>query len=443
MRRAAVGAVLAALAVLPAAAIPPEFPGGSALPMAGPTPPGAKAIIDQLGSDDYRAREKAGKSILALGDRALPALKAALASTDDPEVHRRIEVLVEQLETERLVSPRRVTLKVKDKSVADIVAELAKQSGYPLQYQDGRDGVQKLSFDLADVPFWEALDRVCDAAGLNAFQQNDETGVLTLGFNDTYNPHVAYWGPFRILATNISSGRNLQLSGLSRRQPNPRQPEYLTVNLNLFAEPKAPVLGLGPPTVTKATDDTGASMLVPQAEPSSSFYPPPVGYRSFNHGFGVSLHRVNQKATAIKELRGKVPAVILSEVRPEVVVPDVLKAKKKRFPGRSVDLEVGAVDYANDVLSLELTVRRRHGDPEDYNWLNILPQRLEVTDAAGGKFQFGGVTNQNAGPNVATSQMQFSHPGDKKVGKPARLTLVEWVTVSRDVEFTFKDIPLP
>ena len=157
MRRAAVGAVLAALAVLPAAAIPPEFPGGSALPMAGPTPPGAKAIIDQLGSDDYRAREKAGKSILALGDRALPALKAALASTDDPEVHRRIEVLVEQLETERLVSPRRVTLKVKDKSVADIVAELAKQSGYPLQYQDGRDGVQKLSFDLADVPFFRAL----------------------------------------------------------------------------------------------------------------------------------------------------------------------------------------------------------------------------------------------------------------------------------------------
>jgi len=31
----------------------------------------------------------------------------------------------------------------------------------------------------------------------------------------------------------------------------------------------------------------------------------------------------------------------------------------------------------------------------------------------------------------------------EKLGKPARPTLVEWATATRDVEFAFKDVPLP
>jgi hypothetical protein len=431
MRRTAVGVVLALLTAAVAPAQPPDA--GRIM-----------ALVAQLGSDDYRAREAAGKALLAHGDRALPALKAALNAVEDPEAHRRVEVIVQRLEAERLVTPRRVTLKASNKSPKDVVAQIARQTGYAIELDGAGDDV-KLSLDLADVPFWEAVDRVCIAAGLSVNQTHDETGALHLYFNDCYDPHVSYWGPFRVVADHVSSSRDLKLSGLPRRAPNLRQPEHLHLNFDLFAEPKAEVLGLGQPVLTKATDDTGASLLLPQPPQDrwDAYYPSPVGFRSFNHGFGVMLHRVSQRATAIRELRGRVPVILVSEARPEIVVADVLTAKGKRFAGRTVDLEVVSVEYANDALSLELTARRKHGDPDDWHWLHVLPQRLEVTDTGGGKYAFNGVFEQNVGQNLVTYQMQFANRTGKKLGKPSKLQLVEWVTVTRDVEFAFKDIPLP
>ena len=78
MRRLTVGAVLAVVTVAATRANPPA-------------PSEVSTLVAQLGSDDYRAREQAGKALLAMGDRALPALRDALKTVADPEAHRRAE----------------------------------------------------------------------------------------------------------------------------------------------------------------------------------------------------------------------------------------------------------------------------------------------------------------------------------------------------------------
>ena len=70
--------------------------------------------FEQLASRDYREREKANKALNALGDRALPHLKAAMAKSDSPEAQRRLEVMVTRMERELFLAPSRVSLKAKN-----------------------------------------------------------------------------------------------------------------------------------------------------------------------------------------------------------------------------------------------------------------------------------------------------------------------------------------
>src|SRR5262249_9773567 len=156
--------------------------------------------------------------------------------------------------------------------------------------------------------------------------------------------------------------------------------------------------------------------------------------RSFNQGLSVGLCRPNPKSTTVKELAGKVTVIVLAEVRPELTIENLLDVKKKTFTGRTLDIEVISSDFQNDVLNLELMLKRRSGDPEDYNWINFATQRLEVTDAKGEKLQFNGVNEQTVGTNSVTIKAMFSaNLGSKKAGRPTRLRYLEWVTVSKEV----------
>lgn len=416
------------------------------LPVNRPSPARIRELTGMLGSPDYRIREKAGRSIEAAGEQSLPELKRILLTTEDQEIARRLQVLIRKLEADRLGQPRRVSVHMVRKPIKEILAEIGKQSGYAIKFEGGGDDKALHSFEFSELPFWEALDRVCDATGYAANQQDDE-GTVTVFFNDTYNPYTTYAGPFKIIATNMNSGRNLQLAGQARRQPLARQPEFINLNLTLQSEPKAPIVGIGQTILTKAIDENGASMIPTEIQDNGiqvwSLYSPQIAFRSFTQSFSVALNRADRTATTLKEVRGKVAVSLLSEVRPELVVNNLLTVKKGRFPGRSIDLEIASVDFQNNLLAIELTVKQRQGNPEDFTWLNTVSQRLEVLDAQGKRYQFNGINNQNNGPNVTTLQLQFVAPPQSKLGPPTRLQYVEWLTINREIEFTFRDVPLP
>ena len=417
-------------------------------------PPAAElaALVAQLAADDYLARERAGAALLKAGDGAIPDLKDALAKVADPEARRRLEVVLERLESARLGEPRRVTLKVERKPAKEVFAEIAKQTGYKFRLDASPDNAL-VTFDWRGTPFLQAVDQLCDVLQLNA-NVEDPDGTVQIFDGDQLHPHAAYAGPFRIVATNVNSNRGLQVGGFSRKNPLARQPDYVNVGVTVSGEPKACLCALGQATVVRATDELKNSLLFgdPESAPGDDPRPagpnadlPPPAFRNYSTGTSFALNRVARQADFVKECRVKVTAAVLAEARADVVVADVAKAAGQKFTGRTYLLEVGATGVQNNAATVGVTVRRKQVEPDDYNWMNAVQQRVEAYDAEGRLLRANGAidSTQNQALNAVTLVLTFTKPGAQKPPKIARLQLVEWVVQYKPIEFTFKDLPLP
>src|SRR5207248_181310 len=100
-------------------------------------PPATERLIEQLGSPDYKSRAAATRMLEARGEPALPALRQA-QNHPDLEVRQRLTALIAALERAALLAPKRVTLHVEQRPLPEAMAELAKQTGYRLDLQGGR-----------------------------------------------------------------------------------------------------------------------------------------------------------------------------------------------------------------------------------------------------------------------------------------------------------------
>jgi hypothetical protein len=442
---------------------PAQPPAAQPTPSAAPkADPAVAKLVADLGADDYKAREKAGRDLAALGDKALPAMRAALVQSDSPEVRQRLAVLVKKIDTERLVSPKRVTLSAKDKSVKDVFDEIAKQTGYRIDFQGGGRrpggggglGEDKHAFEFDNTPFWVAVDKVAAAAGCTVQTDYDDDTVRVYGGNGA-NPYVSYAGPFRFMATNIYSNKSVQLSGLGGRN-GPARHEHTNLNFQVQSEPKNPMLGVTQAEVLAAADDGGASLLMPRNPNDRSSYYENRGQRGHSMSGNLNLNRAGGgSATSIKTLKAKIGVILLSGTSPEIVVPDPTKVKGKSFAGRTVELDVASVTedpnqkgyYLVDVTAKKLGVTDPDRD-QDYNWSNYVWQKVELQDAAGNKYRSNGLNSLNQNGFSVQMTIPFGPTDPRtgkalKVGPPAKLVVNEWLTVTHEVTFEFKDIPLP
>jgi hypothetical protein len=143
-----------------------------AAPVPLPSAREAERLVEGLGSGDYREREAATRRLDELGPLALDALRAACKS-DNPEIADRAKDLVRKIErrmaSDRLVAPTLVGLDAKDAPLDDILAALSKQAGCDIVLGGSKAeelAAKKLTLETGKVPFWLAVLKVCDAAGL-------------------------------------------------------------------------------------------------------------------------------------------------------------------------------------------------------------------------------------------------------------------------------------
>ncbi len=129
-------------------------------------------LIRQLGDEKFLRREAACKALEEIGAPALDPLRRA-CDDPDPEVQRRAKDLVRLIERrmarEEILRPTLVRIDLKDVSVPDAVAELAKQAGYSILLGGNAAKLQpdkKLSIQTEEISFWEALDLLCLKADL-------------------------------------------------------------------------------------------------------------------------------------------------------------------------------------------------------------------------------------------------------------------------------------
>jgi hypothetical protein len=436
-------------------------PGTTAKPTESPTDATIAKLIKALGDDDYRVREQAGRELAQLGEKVLPQMRAALHTTDSPEVQRRLAVLIRKLDHDRLVTPKTVTVKLKDTTVKSAFEEIARQTGYKIEYTaggrrmwGGDDAELKHTFEFENMPFWVAVDKVASTAGCAVFSNYDDETIRVYD-QESLSPYVAYAGPFRFVATNIHSNKSVQLSGINRLSSNTYRQEYMNLSFQIQSEPKNPMLGVTQAEVIVAVDEFGGSLVPPKNPSYRSEYYSNGRMRGFNTYGNLNLSRADKTATTIKTLKGKIGIILLAGTVPELTIPNPLQQKNQTFTGRSVAVDFGSL--AEDPNNkghylLQLTVKRLgENDPNriDYSWSDTVWQKIELQDGNGGRYHcFGPNSLNNNGLSVQMT-LPF-RPEDRrgmapatKLGPPARLVINEWLSVTHEVTFEFKDIPLP
>lgn len=411
-------------------------------------------LIEQLGDVDYRKREEALAKLRDEGNRALPALREAL-NHPDPEVRRRVSALVPELETAALLTPRRVTLKVKSRPLREVLDAIEKQTGYKVETW-GAGNRSTYSFDIDDVPFWKALDVISQSTGL-VLQQGFGDDTIRLQPQEGHVPFVRYDGPFRIVPTSFQHLRNIEFGVVGKGGAPANRNESLTLSISVFAEPKVPLLGMGEIRLEAAYDTDKNSMLVPAGTPDEGA-DPRFGFRGgrwvSRFGMGnrttclqtqLALVRPSEKANGVKLIRGRIPVTLLAEQKPVVVADNILKAKGTRNKIDSTSFHIENVTQtAGKQVQLKVTVSEVTDNPNDYTWMNTIFQRVQLQDDKGNPFTVVQSGWGNNSPGSVELQMVFSPTGGPKAaGAPSKLIYYRWTTMQHEIAFEFKDLPLP
>ena len=124
-------------------------------------------LVSRLGAGRYAEREAASRSLEDLGRPALPALRAARGSRD-PEIRNRASGLVQKIEGSLLTQATRVRLDFDQAPLTDVVRSLGQQAGFRVAlYPENLPQWKHRKVTLRQpepVPFWKAVDLLCDAA---------------------------------------------------------------------------------------------------------------------------------------------------------------------------------------------------------------------------------------------------------------------------------------
>lgn len=217
-----------------------------------------RELIEQLGNPDFRKRDRAFQLLEAEGTKVLPELRKAIGHPD-AEVRRRVGDLIPKIELAAVLAPKRLSLKVSRKTLAEVCAEIGKQTGYKVECWTGTP--QKVyTFDLENLTFWETIDKVCQEAGVGV-QQNYGDTVVRLQQNEAQSPYVYYDGAFRFVANGFQHFRQVDFAPPGRGRGPAARSESLTLTFTACAEPKLPFLSMGEVKLTAAYDSEKNSML--------------------------------------------------------------------------------------------------------------------------------------------------------------------------------------
>lgn len=460
--------------------------------LASAAPPGVAALVARLGHPDFAEREAAAKNLAAVGEPALPALRAATGS-EDAEVARRAADLVlsvsRDAEARRLLAPTLVTLAAPADgplTLAQVASAWSKASGLEFVVAPAELGRTLVaSRAAAPVPLWAAVETVAQELNLDVRRAADRPAL-------TLTPSSAGKRPGRFTAHALAV-EAMPTDGVLL------PPEALSVVLQTYAEPKLRLRQFDGVVVTRATDAGGREL---RTLPTLVFTPPaPVAYRGRGlrgggaivlDGNGVALVPSGLPAPAFAPsasqalVRFAVPedapqrlAVLEGFFRATVVGADEELCRVGGLDekplgaanGRGVGLTAHTVPQAGDGASMivvsvtsllgqyqygtapplllpaataaNLGLPRRDGQP--LTPITSAASGLVVTDAAGEPFEASaGVTMAlPLGDGRYTERLTLRLlPTEKTRGVPATVTLSGARTRPLDIPFTLRDVPL-
>lgn len=465
-----------------------------------------KALIGQLGSPSYSERETATKDLDGIGAPALEALRQA-AQAEDVEVSRRAGELVRRIErrveADRLLQPRRVRLAFQDTPVRQAVADFARLTGFPIALEGDATKLanRRLTLDTGEVPFWEAFEQFCVAAGLVEHAlvapppepAPPPEGELILRKRRLILQD-GNWSALRDRRLRLVDGKPpllpTCLAGAVRVRALPEelaQPRLgraageVRVGLEVTPEPGMVWQQVLDARIFRAVTDQ-AELLAPAtsfldaAGEAAGMLPPNVailldgedlGAQSSLRMLPLRLRAPERPAKRLAELRGVVAAQVQGPPQPLVTMDNVFNAAGQTVRGRNgeairmvtisrgndgpvgVRVEVsGTVPEVNFLPGRGMVMPlRRNGRRMVVEWQDAGPigaDSFTLTDAAGKPVPFQMTTLQfQSNGNSFSQELWLTKTGNRGVSEPVRLVYSGRRPVVIEVPFVLKDVPLP
>ena len=434
------------------------------------TPRQIQDWIHQLGGDDAKASAEAAAALMDVGPPALAALKQTVAGPDDGLARRAAEV-GDRIEVAEALSPTRVRLKLQDASIADAVAALTKQFGVHVDYSDPVQNARptkKITLELDNMSFWEAIDRLCDVGDLT-YQINFGQGVQLSQGPRTRKELFADVGPFRFQATSWNANRFVSLQG--KEAP---AVENLSLNMTISGASGGAVAIVGWPTVQEAEDDAGQSRLLVGPKGAGPVFAEPMSPLLASMRT-VQLKPSDRRGGSLKRLKGVLPVEVMTDRRDLATAAELGKAQGKTFGGNGVRLSVQSVQgfgngamvtlsldggppWAYDAASMSFELTDADGRRIRPTWVNLNPVGqvrrrpgsavlavLSGAPAAGfpGALPWAALAPNASRPEpVWTGSVQFVSPDNMDLSK-AKLTFYHYRRLRTELPFEFHDLPLP
>ncbi|MEX0865927.1 MAG: hypothetical protein WD030_01125 [Pirellulales bacterium] len=395
-----------------------------------------RQLVLQLNSNLLAERDGAEQQLIELGADALPHLPE-IRTTMPAELQqrlRRVRGTLEEQAAQRATQGSRVTLQG-ELTLSEALAKLTNQSGNRIvDYrnvlrQEATD--PKLTLDLQDVPFWQALDVILDEADLALFPRAelDEAGIAIAEpmHAGAATKWIAYDGPFRMALIRLASLRDLTDSASNRMQ----------ATVQIICEPR-----LQPIMMTLPMDSISAETADGERLAAALGGVRPITIVTREVTIYIPLELPPRSAETLATFSGKFTALVpgkLEEFRFSDLPND--KALEQRKAGAIVALD--QVRRNNDVWEVRIRVRFDDAsgalDSHLLGWVLENPAFLE--DAAGERLPHGALEKtREVADEFGVAYLFFP---EKEIGDYTFVYETPAALINRDVTFSFEDVPLP
>jgi hypothetical protein len=416
------------------------------------------ALMQALASTRDAEREEAAGVLEEMGRPALPALYA-VRDTTDPDLRRRVALLIDLIERQRLLRATKVKLDFHDRPLADVVAAIKEQTGFPLVLEPPDDPsvrARRISLEAPQpVPFWQALDRLHAAGKVRHdpgvhFNPLHRAPVIRL-IDDAGPPMPSdQVGPFRINLVRLHRDRQVKLL---RPPAQPAILEEFEAELQVFAEPGLIINGNGLLILEAAIDDRGQD-LRPESGASPVLGRPGPPHFDYGHAsilsYHIPLRLPKTPGRRVERLKGYIPLTVMARTSCPIVVP-IAGSVGKPFASGGITLIISDVQRQGETTTIGLEVRGEQFDPQsspdlrparlgDFRPPYRLEDHVQLLDAQGRVCTWN-AGSQPAGPNGELVFLINLNGGPAE--PPAELRYHGIVGAAAEIVFEFRDLPMP
>jgi hypothetical protein len=425
--------------------------------------PDAAGLVARLGAGTFAEREESARQLEAMGRLALPALEAALRSTD-AEVHSRALSIWERIQKGLMVRPTIIRLEGGERPLHEVVRSIGKQSGISLEAPQHWPEHLVNAREPVALPFWEAVDRLGLVGGHFNIVNPAGTHFPTLDFGGSQRGYPStVSGPFRITLEGVHDHRDrllmagpwLRVDEANQRIPIPRSARErearFFIDLGMMIEPRMWFTQEGPARAIEAVDDLGQSLVRRDATRVEADYS--VG----RNGGGVTQAHVeldlampDRPGRSIVRLRGSVPVAIqIRQPIPALEIPlpvpngktiahedadFTIRGFRENAQGTIID-----VDVRINLDRFELPADR-YGALVSSRLSCLVQRQVEIVDADGHMLTAPGGGSARTDGNARWNYTVWKN---QNTARPARLRYYRMVRAFTDVAFEFRNIPMP